>query len=107
MEGNIVVPSEKRSRCLSPKSMEGIAWIRSYFERIGDKRPDRAIFDMMVEDLYMGDATKGICFSQFNKIFRNQFPNVTIPKVTIFIYIGGIQLGFPSLLSERNLCDRS
>lgn len=89
----IEVGSCRRSRSLSHKSLEGIAWMRSYFERVGDKRPDKdgiylptcltekAIFSVMVEELYGGDSSKSMSFSQFNKLFRSHFPNVTIPKV--------------------------
>lgn len=61
--------------------------------RIGDKRPDKdgiylptclteyAIYSRMKEELSGNDI---VCFSQFNKIFRSHFPNVTIPKVSGF-----------------------
>ena len=67
----------------------------SFFDRIGDKRPDKdgiylptcltekAIYDRMIEELCKGDREKAVCFSQFNKLFRTEFPNVTIPKVSI------------------------
>lgn len=34
-----------------------------------------------VEELFMGDESQAICLSQFNKIYRTSFPNVTIAKV--------------------------
>ncbi len=91
-------PTPKRSRSLSAKSMQAIAWMSSYFERVGDKRPDKdgiylptcltekAIHTRMIDELYMGDEIQAICFSQFNRLFRTTFPNVTIPKVC-FLFI--------------------
>ena len=86
-------PIPKKPRSIAPKSLKAIAWMTSYFDRVGDKRPDkdglylptclteRSIYSRMVEELYMGNETQTICFSQFNRIFRTTFPNVTIPKV--------------------------
>ena len=86
-------PTPKRPRSISVKSYQAIAWMSSYFERVGDKRPDKdgiylptcltekAIHSRMVEELCMGDLSEAICLSQFNKIYRTSFPNVTIPKV--------------------------
>ena len=84
----------KMQRKLSSKTMEAVAWMNSYFRLVGDKRPDKAdaiylptcltekrIYDILVDKLYHGDNSKAICFSQFNKVFRNQFKNVSIPKV--------------------------
>lgn len=84
---------ERRSRSLSAKSQQAIAWMRSYFDRVGDKRPDkdgiylpsclteRSIYNYMVETLYKSNANEAVCFSQFNKLYRKYFPNVSIPKV--------------------------
>lgn len=84
-------PEAKNSRKISSKSMVAIAWMSSYFERVGDKRPDKngiylptcltetMIYSLMVKDL----SNDTICFSQFNKLFRNQFSYVTIPKVYV------------------------
>ena len=84
-------PAKRKSRSLASKSLKTISWMTSYFERIGDKRPDKegiylptcltefAIYSRMVEEI--GDS-EAVCFSQFNKIYRQHFSNVTIPKVT-------------------------
>ena len=84
-------PEDKSSRKLSGKSMAAIAWMSVYFDRVGDKRPDKngiylptcltetMIYSMMVKDL----SEDTICFSQFNKLFRSHFSHVTIPKVTM------------------------
>lgn len=89
----------KRSRSLSPKTMKAVAWMEHYFDRIGDKRPDKdgiylptcltekKIYDVMVEELYQGDESKSVCFSQFNKLYRAEFKNVTIPKVCNLCFI--------------------
>ena len=71
------------------KTMKSVAWMASYFDRVGDKRPDkdgiylptclteRAIYARMADEI-----SDVVCFSQFNKIFRQKFPNVSIPKVS-------------------------
>ncbi len=91
----MIEPAPKKPRALAIKSHQAIAWMNNYFERIGDKRPDKdgiylptcltekAIYDHMVEDL-QEDA---VCFSQFNRIYRTTFPNVSIPKVCILILL--------------------
>ena len=75
--------------------MKCIEWMRSYFERVGDKRPDKdgiylptcltekAIYKIVKNELPHDSV---ICSSQFNKLYRSQFPNVTIPKVSIDAY---------------------
>ena len=86
-----------RVRSLSSKSLEAVAWMKSYFDRVGDKRPDKdgiylptclsekTMYNMMVAD----NATREspVCFSQFNKLYRNHFPNVTIPKVSYTVLL--------------------
>lgn len=90
---------EKRRRALAPKTREAVAWMEHYFDRIGDKRPDkdaillptclteRKIYQILVDELYHGDSSNTICFSQFNKIYRSCFTNVSIPKVHIALYV--------------------
>ena len=87
---------EKKGRSLSPKSMKCIEWMRSYFERVGDKRPDKdgiylptcltekAIYKIMTSELPHDGV---ICSSQFNKLYRSHFSNVTIPKVSIHVVL--------------------
>lgn len=87
-------PSPKRPRSMSVNSQQAIAWMSSYFERVGDKRPDKdgiylptcltekAIHSRLIEELYRGEESDAVCFSQFNRLFRTCFPKVTIPKVT-------------------------
>ena len=89
-------PTPKRSRSMSVKSQQAIAWMSSYFERVGDKRPDKdgiylptcltekAIHSQMIEELYKGKTAEAVCCSQFNRLFKTNFPNVTIPKVHVF-----------------------
>ena len=83
-----IISDDKRSRSLSSKSMEAVAWMENYFDRIGDKRPDkdriylptcltkRKIFEIMTEELYQGNEEKAIYFSQFNKLFKMDFRRV-------------------------------
>lgn len=90
-------PAQKKHRSLSAKSLSAISWMRSYFEKVGDKRPDKdgiflptcltegAIYSRMVEEIGVGDEYDSICFSQFNRIYRQHFPNVTIPKASLFV----------------------
>ena len=78
--------------------MEAIAWMKQYFERIGDKRPDkdgiylptclteRKIYEVMAEELCHSEESKLISFSQFNKLYRSEFKNVSIPKVS-YMYV--------------------
>lgn len=80
-----------RVRSLSSKSLEAVAWMRSYFDRVGDKLLDKdgiylptflsekSIYNIMVANHATRESP--VCFSQFNKLYRNHFPNVTISKV--------------------------
>lgn len=89
----------KKTRQISAKSCQAIAWLSSFFERIGDKRPDkdgiylptclteRSIYGRLIEELYKGDSERAICFSQFNRLFRTEFSNVTIPKVLLYLQL--------------------
>ena len=95
LKGIVTVSIEKRSRVLASKSLAAIAWMKSYFDRVGDKRPDKEgvylptcltefmIYNTMLEELHFEQDPKPICFSQFNKLFHSHFPNVSIPKVCI------------------------
>ena len=88
---------QKRRRSLSPKTLEALTWMEHYFNKIGDKRPDKnaillptcltekRIHEILLDQLYHGDQSKGICLSQFNKLYRQEFKNVTIPKVCLFV----------------------
>jgi hypothetical protein len=70
------------------------AWMESTFTKIGDKMPDnvritlpcyldyRILYRYMVEDLNtVGDDI--ISYSQFCKMMKTDFKDVSIPKVTI------------------------
>ena len=68
---NIPTRKERQAKSLSPKSMKTIEWMRSYFDRVGDKRPDkngiylssclteRIIYDLMVKDVPQSSV---VCF---------------------------------------------
>ena len=96
LEGKCLTEPENHSRSLTSKSLQCIiAWMGNYFDRIGDKRPDangiylptcltvRMIYTIMVEEIFCGDSSSGVCFSQFNKLYRTHFQNVTIPKIKV------------------------
>ena len=87
----------KARRSLAPRTLECIAWMEHYFERMGDKRPDKAdavylptcltekkLHEIYIEDVYQGDKTKAICRSTFNSLFNTNFKHVTIPKVSMY-----------------------
>ena len=77
------------------KTLQTIAWMKQYFDRIGDKRPDKhgiflptcltvkKLYNIMVEELFSNDEEAAICYSNFCTIFKSDFKNVTIPKVSI------------------------
>ena len=80
---------QEKKRSLPPKLLKCIEWMRSYFDRVGDKRPDKdgiylptcltekAINNLMSSDL---PDDRVVSFSQFKKLYRSHFHNVTIPK---------------------------
>ena len=73
--GSSLSQVSKRSRAPSSKTMKAVAWMEQYFNRIGDKRPDkdgvylptclteRKIYDVMIDELCQGDESKSICDS--------------------------------------------
>ena len=93
MSGGQSQLSTKKGRSPSTKTLQAIAWMTSYFERIGDKRPDKdgiylptcltvkSMYGHMIESLYKDDEENAVCFSQFSNLYRTEFPNVSIPKV--------------------------
>ena len=82
---------DRQMKQLAPKSMKTIEWMRSYFDRVGDKRPDkdgiylptclteRLMYNLMIKEVPQSAV---VCFSQFNKLYRKHFPHVSIPKVS-------------------------
>ena len=78
----------RQFRSMSSKSQLAIAWMESYFDRIGDKRPDKeriylpscltekSIYSYMIEQLHKGNENEAVCFSQFNRLYREYFANV-------------------------------
>ena len=83
----------KQSRHQQPKTMKAIAWMDSYFQRIGDKRPDKnwiylptcltlnKIYEMMTNELCQGETSQSVSYPKFCQIFKDDFKNVSIPKV--------------------------
>lgn len=96
LSGGQSLLSKRKSRSPSPKTLQAIAWMTSYFEKIGDKRPDKDgiylptcltvkfMYYHMIESLYKDNEEDAICFSQFNYLYRAEFPNVSIPKVNSY-----------------------
>ena len=95
-DGGIKYLSQSRCRSKRPKTMQAIAWMDQYFQRIGDKRPDKEgiflptcltekkMFEIMVEELYQGEEGLAISYSKFCDVFKLDFKNVTIPKVHLY-----------------------
>ena len=93
---------KKKSRSPSTKTLQAIAWMTSYFERIGDKRPDKdgiylpicltvkSMYHHMLESLYKHNEEDAVCFSQFSYLYRKEFPNVSIPKVRAMYIIASL-----------------
>ena len=83
--------NERSCRPMAPRTLRALSWMSNYFERVGDKRPDkkgiylpsclteRMMYSIMKEQTNEEDI---ICFSQFNKLFRTNFSHVSIPKVS-------------------------
>lgn len=88
----------KPSRHQQPKTLKAIAWMDSYFQRVGDKRPDKEwvylptcltkskLYEIMTEELYQHDTSKGISYAKFCQIFNEDFKNVSIPKVASYVH---------------------
>jgi len=77
-----------------PKTLQTLAWMTDYFNKIGDKRPDKhgiyipscltvkKMYNIMMEDLFNNDKSKAIHYSTFCDLFKSDFKHVTIPKVS-------------------------
>ena len=75
------------------RTNETCAWMRSFFNWMGEKMPDRAtvhlpssltklhVFKRMVDDLQSRGKESIIQKSHFFEIWKSQFKHVTIPKV--------------------------
>ena len=99
LNGGIKYLHKNQQQSHRPKTLEAISWMDQYFKRIGDKRPDSdhdgiylptcltemKIYEIMLEELYSGKEGCGICYSKFCSVFREEFKNVTIPKVSLFV----------------------
>jgi len=76
------------------KTVEACAWLGAYIDKVGDKRPDEdwtylptclteaKMYEIMIDEIYPGvDSSKHISYSKFCQIFKEEFKNVSIPKV--------------------------
>ena len=80
-----------------PKSYDAVAWMRRYFNQVGDHMPDRMaihlpsfltnalVYSRMKEELEAKNQTV-ISVSHFYNLWTTEFPHVSIPKVPISIY---------------------
>lgn len=80
------------SKSHQTKTCEALAWMNSFFHRMGDHMPDRMaihlpsslntrkVYERMKEDLHSSKAVV-VSQSQFYTLWKQQFPHVTIPKV--------------------------
>ena len=77
-----------------PKSCRAVAWMQHYFEQVGDQMPNRMaihlpsflnttiIYSRMKEELEeRGEEV--VCDTQFSRLWKEEFPQVSIPKVTV------------------------
>jgi hypothetical protein len=90
-EGKNRVCSSDRKK-LKTKTYIAKAWMKSSFQKMGDKMPDsigihlpcyldyRILYSYMVEDLTSVEE-EIISYSQFCKLMNEDFPDVSIPKV--------------------------
>ena len=83
-------------RCISSsrsrKTDLAVAWMKHFFNRVGDIMPDgveinlpsylnyRLLYGYMCKDL-ANDGDAVICYTQFTYIMKGDFPEVLIPKV--------------------------
>ena len=75
------------------RTSEAVAWMDSFFTRIGDRMPDRptihlpsslskiSIYQNMTEELQQRGKSVVISQSQFFDVWKTHFGHVTIPKV--------------------------
>ena len=83
-----------------PKSCRAVAWMQHYFEQIGDQMPNRMaihlpsflnttiVYNRMKEELEeRGEEV--VCDAQFSCLWKEEFPQVSIPKVAkqLLMYI--------------------
>lgn len=83
----VISPNGRRE-----KSNSAVAWMRLYFEQIGDRMPDRlaihlpsfltqsAVYMRMKEDFKTTNQPV-VSNSQFHHLWTTEFPHVSIPKV--------------------------
>jgi hypothetical protein len=91
----IATPYKKRRKT---KTFIAKVWMESTFAKVGDKMPDNVrihlpryldftiLYQHMVADLTsVGDEV--VCYSQFCKMMKDDFKDVSIPKVTITNFV--------------------
>ena len=94
--GTVVAPSKCQPQFKSPKRDDAYAWMDRYFSRIGDKMPHiqqthlpyflskKAVYEFLVQDFVLLGFQSDEILSQshFYALWKKEFPNCIIPKVS-------------------------
>ena len=100
MKSGILIIESKVNSSRSQKTDVAVAWMRQFFNCVGDRMPDgveinlpsylnfKLLHEYMCEDLAK-DGDVAISYTQLIHIMKTDFPKVRIPKV-IFICISSI-----------------
>ena len=94
--GTVVAPSKSQPQFKSPKRDDAYAWMERYFSRIGDKMPHiqqihlpyflskKAVYEFLVQDFTLlgFQSDEIISRSHFYALWKKEFPNCIIPKVS-------------------------
>lgn len=95
----MVVHGNKGMKRPTSKSLDAAAWMKSYFDRMGDHMPDcnrihlpsflnkREVYQKMHEDLSESGLKDIISQSTFYDLWEKDFSYVLIPEVSFFIMI--------------------
>ncbi len=91
-DGVLFFEQIKSPKSRMEKSHESVAWMKQFFDKVGDKMPDRlaihlpsfmtqtSVYSRMKEDLLTQNLPV-ISSSHFYNLWAADFPHVTIPKV--------------------------
>ena len=92
----LVIAGENKLNSLGQrhKTNAAKAWMRLFFNRVGDKMPDTLAINLpsyldnriiygYLKDEFSALGEEMICYSQFCRIMKLDFPDVSIPKVKI------------------------
>lgn len=98
MKSGIVILERKTSSSRSRKTAIAVAWMKGFFNRVGDRMPDgvevnlpsymtkKLLHEYLSEDLTQsGDVV--ISYTQLIHLMDTDFPDVRIPKVFLFVLL--------------------